>query len=135
MRTHRKLSSVVTGAIVVVGLSGCGGDGPISPSPRTVNSQPTPAPAPITQGPQTVSGVVSEVIDGVTVALEGVNVEDSSRHVSVRTAADGSYNMRDLETYMGNAYLFFSKQGYGSMTRTFTPAGAETRIDIQLARQ
>ena len=83
------------------------------------------------QGTFAVSGVVTEVVGGLVVPLQGVHVEDSTRHVFVRTGADGSYTIRDV--YAGAAYLYFAKDGFGAQTRQFTLAG-DTRVNMQLAR-
>ena len=132
LRSQRKLSSfLAVAAIASVVLSGCGGDGPVSPS-ATVPFIPSP---PTLGGPYTVTGVVSEVVGGVAVPLGDVHVEDSSRHVVVKTGADGSYMLNDVQSYLDTVYLYFAKPGYAAITRSFTPRSAETRLDVQLVRQ
>jgi hypothetical protein len=65
-------------------------------------------------------------------AVEGVHVEDSQRHVSVQTGADGSYTIREVGA--GAAYFYFAKEGFQSQTRQFALT-ADMRLDIQLVRQ
>jgi hypothetical protein len=126
--------SLLAIAVVSFGaLEGCGTDSPSLPSPPVVS--PTPQPSPPTQGPYTVSGVVSEIVAGQTVPLEGAHVEDSERHVSVKTALDGSYTIRDVAvSAFGGAYIYFAKEGYGSQVRQFRLTG-EHRVDVTLVRQ
>jgi hypothetical protein len=64
--------------------------------------------------------------------LEGVHVEDSQRHVSVKTDVDGSYRIENVAP--GGAYFFFGKDGYRSQTRQF-PLTDDTRVDVMLVRQ
>jgi hypothetical protein len=114
-------------------LAGCGADSR-SPSFPTAAS-PTPQPAPPPQGSVTVSGVVSEVVGGQTVPLEGAHVEDSERHVFVKTAADGSYTIADVaRSSFGGAYIYFAKEGYRSQSRQFALTG-DIRLDVILVRQ
>jgi hypothetical protein len=74
-RTVRWLLSAVS----VVAVSACGNDSPSSPYPPLVSPVPSPGPVPQPQGSYTVSGFVSEVVGGATVALHDVHVEDSTR--------------------------------------------------------
>ena len=105
-----------------------------SPSFPTAVS-PTPQPTPQPLGGVTVSGVVSEVVGGQTVPLEGVHVEDSERHVFVRTAADGSYTIAEVaRSSFGGAYIYFAKQGYRSQSRQFALTG-DLRLDVMLVRE
>ena len=105
-----------------------------SPSFPTAVS-PTPQPTPQPPGSVTVSGVVSEVVGGQTVPLEGVHVEDSERHVFVRTAADGSYTITEVaRSSFGGAYIYFAKQGYRSQSRQFALTG-DLRLDVMLVRE
>jgi hypothetical protein len=120
---------VVSGGV----LFGCGDSSfPTGPSPTptvTAPAQPTPV------GPYTVSGVVSEVVDGRMVPLEGAHVEDSQRHVSVKTASDGSYTLTNVvESSLGGAYIYFAKDGFRSQSRQFALTG-DTRLDVTLVRQ
>jgi hypothetical protein len=132
MRTHTALLPGILTAVAIVALSGCGSLNPVSPS---ISGPSVGSPAPGPQGPFTVTGTVTELVDGEPVALEGAHVEDSQRHVVVRTAADGSYIIQDVEPYQGNIYLFFAKEGYQSTTRTFAPSANELRVDILLVRE
>jgi hypothetical protein len=78
---------------------------------------------------------VSEVVGGQTVPLEGAHVEDSERHVFVKTAADGSYTIADVaRSSFGGAYIYFAKEGYRSQSRQFALAG-DLRLDVILVRQ
>ena len=119
----------VCGSVFVV-LSGCGGSGPLpaAPSQQIVPAQPQPIP----QGTFTVSGVVSRAGSAQVVPLEGVHVEDSQRHVFVKTGNDGSYTIRDVGA--GFAYFYFKKDGYRAYVSTFTLTG-DTRLDIQLTQE
>jgi hypothetical protein len=133
MRTHTALFPGILTAVAVVALSGCGSLNPVSPS---ISGTPLESPAPpAPQGVFTVTGVVTELVDGEPVALEGALVEDSQRHFGVRTAADGSYTIQDVESYQGDIYLFFSKEGYHSISRTFAPSANELRVDVLLIRE
>jgi hypothetical protein len=132
MRTYSALSQGILTAVAIAALSGCGSLNPVSPS---VSGSPVASPAPAPQGPFTVTGVVTELVGGEPVALEGAHVEDSQRHFFVLTAGDGSYRIQDVEPYMGQIYLFFVKEGYQSTTRTFVPSGNELRVDILLVRE
>lgn len=121
-------------AIAVAAVSACGSYG--SPAGPSLSPGLTAPPQPsLPQGPFTVSGVISETIDGAAVGVEGVWVEDSSRHEAVYTAADGSYSIANVEAYQGSIYLYVAKSGYQTVTRSFAPTGSETRLDIQLSRQ
>lgn len=128
----------VLAAIAVFAFSGCGDGGPANPVSPSVTSSPAAPPAapqPLPGGiGYTVSGVVSELVGGVAVPLEGVHVDDSQRHVFVTSAADGSYTIRDVETHQGSAYFYFFKEGYGSLTRTFPLTSQDTRLDVQFVR-
>jgi hypothetical protein len=135
MRTPCRTVRGILSAVSVVAVSACGNDSPSSPYPPLVSPVPSPGPVPQPQGSYTVSGFVSEVVGGATVALHDVHVEDSTRHVFVKTAADGSYTIRDVPTYSGSIYLYFAKTGYQSVTRTLPPTETETRVDVQLLRQ
>src|SRR5215208_5908284 len=89
-------------------LSGCGTDGRSLPF-LTAASPTLPPTAQPPRGPVTVAGVVSEVVSGHTVPLEGVHVEDSERHFFVQTGADGSYTIADVAvSSFGGAYIFFA---------------------------
>jgi hypothetical protein len=78
---------------------------------------------------------VSEVVGGQTVPLEGVHVEDSERHVFVKTAADGSYTIADVaRSSFGGGYIYFAKQGYRSQSRQFALTG-DLRLDVMLVRE
>ena len=101
---------------------------------------PTPPPAPaVPAGGFTISGVAFEVVNGVSIPLEGVHVEDSSRHAVVFTAEDGSYTIRgvQLNSFIGGplVYMYFTKDGYGSVVEAFLPASEETRLDVRLLRK
>ena len=112
-------------------LAGCGTDSRSQPLPTA------PSPASQPPGPThfTVSGVVSEVIGGQTVALESAHVEDSERHVSVKTGADGSYTIADVAiTQFGGAYIYFAKAGYRSQSQ-IVPLTGDTRLDVTLVRE
>jgi Carboxypeptidase regulatory-like domain len=98
------------------------------PTPRPT-PQPTPQPPPATTF--TVSGVVTELVDGHTVPIEGAHVEDSQRHFSVKTGPDGSYTIPGVGG--GGAYIYFAKEGFGMQTRQFNLTG-DTRLDITLVR-
>jgi hypothetical protein len=111
-------------------LSGCSDRGPVPvTSPSLVTPGPQPRP---TQGNYTVSGVVSAVAGAVEQPLEGVHVEDSQRHVFVKTGADGSFTIREVQG--GGAYFYFAKEGFRSQTRQFE-LSADTRLDIRLVRE
>ena len=121
-------------ATAFVVLSGCNDSGPLPP---TVIPSPAPSPAPqppqpIPQGTYTVSGVVSAGVGDLARPVEGVHVEDSQRHVFVKTGADGSYTIREVAA--GAAYFYFEKEGFHSQTRQFALTG-DMRLDIQLVRQ
>ncbi len=123
-------------AVVCCGvLAGCGNDSRSLPLPTAASPTPQPTPQPPAPSGFTVSDVVSEVIGGQTMALEGAHVEDSERHVSVKTGADGSYTIRDVAiSAFGGAYIYFAKEGYGSQVRQF-PLTGEHRVDVTLVRQ
>jgi Carboxypeptidase regulatory-like domain len=129
----RDIILLVVGVISCAVLSGCGSDsGPLSPTVDPPIATPAPQPTPAPQGTYTVSGVVSEAADDQTVPLEGVHVEDSERHYSVKTGPDGSYTIPDARA--GNAYFYFVKEGFRSQVQQFILA-SDTRLDIQLVRQ
>jgi hypothetical protein len=133
MECHRNVLAWKLGvcATALVVVSGCGDSGPLAPA--VIPAPPTSsAPQPIAQGTYTVSGVVSVVVGDLSVPVEGVHVEDSQRHVSVKTGADGSYTLRDVGG--GAAYFYFAKEGFGSQTRQFALT-ADMRLDVQLVRQ
>ena len=128
-------------AIVSCGLlSGCdrGADSSSLRLPTGFTPTPTPTPSPPAPPPAssyTVSGVVSEVVDGQTVPLEGAHVEDSERHVSVKTAADGSYTLTEVAiSWNGGAYIYFAKTGFRSQVRQF-PLTGDHRVDVTLIRE
>ena len=130
-------------AISCAVLSGCGSNSSVLSLPTGASSAPQPSPQPTPQPtprptPQptpaityAVSGVVSEVVDGHTVPIEGAHVEDSQRHVFVKTGPDGSYTIPDVGG--GAAYIYFAKEGFGMQTRQFNLSG-DTRLDITLVR-
>jgi Carboxypeptidase regulatory-like domain len=122
-------------AISCAVLSGCGSNSSVLSLPTGASSAPQPAPQPTPQPtPATtyaVSGVVSEVVDGHTVPIVGAHVEDSQRHVFVKTGPDGSYTIPDVGG--GAAYIYFAKEGFGMQTRQFNLSG-DTRLDITLVR-
>ena len=123
-------------AVLCCGVLGGCGDSRSVPLPTAASPTPPP-PAPQPPGPTgfTVSGIVSEVIGGETVPLAGAHVEDSERHVWVKTGADGSYSIRDVAiSAFGGAYIYFAKEGYGSQVRQF-PLTGEHRVDVTLVRQ
>ena len=132
MRTQTALLQRVLTAVAVVALYGCGAVNPVSPS---ISVSPVSSPAPAPQGPFTVTGVVTELVGGDAVALEGAHVEDSQRHFVVLTAGDGSYTIQNAEAYQGLIYLYFAKDGYQSVTRTFAPTANDIRVDILLVRE
>ena len=134
MISRKRVPSIAVIAFAVGALAACGNDGPTTPSSVPAIAA-APAPAPEPEAPSMVAGVVSEVIDGIPVGIEGVLVEDGVRHVSVMTDADGSYQIADVETYSGNAYLTFWKDGYETETRMFALEGSETRVDVELSRE
>ena len=111
-------------------LSGCGTDSrPMLPTAASPTPQPTPA------ATYTVSGVVSEVVGGQTVSIEGAHVEDSQRHVFVTTAADGTYTLREVgESSLGGAYIYVVKDGFRSQSHQFALT-RDTRLDVTLVRQ
>jgi hypothetical protein len=123
-------------------LTGCdqgAGSGSLRlPTAASPQPSPGPNPSPSPQPPSgnyAVSGVVSEVVNGQTVPLEGVHVEDSERHVSVKTAADGSYILTEVAiSWSGGAYIYVAKPGFRSQSRQF-PLLADTRLDITLVRE
>ena len=123
--------------ISCVVLAGCGGDSRPVSTPTAPSPQPTPQPAPQpTPQTATVSGVVSEVIGDKTVPLEGAHVEDSERHFSVKTGADGSYTIKDaVMTQYGGAYIYFAKAGYRSQVRIVPLTGDNIRLDVTLVRE
>ena len=131
----RYVRRLVIGVLCCGVLAGCGTDSRLLPLPTT----PSPAPQSTRQPPGptrfTLSGVVSEVIGGQTVALEGAHVEDSERHVSVKTGADGSYTIADVAiTQFGGAYIYFAKVGYRSQSQ-IVPLTGDIRLDVTLVRE
>jgi len=119
-------------------LLGCESDSsrvlfPTAATPTAATPTPAPIPTPPPQGTYTVSGVVSEVVDGRTIPLERVHVEDSQRHVFVQTAADGAYAVTEIAV-SGGAYMYFAKEGFRSESRRFALTG-DTRLDVTLVRQ
>ena len=130
MRTYTVLLQRILTAVAVVALSGCGSNNPISPSAPLA-----PAPVPAPQGPFTVTGVVTELVDDGAVAVAGAHVEDSQRHFGVLTGDDGSYTIQDVEAFQGTIYLYFAKDGYQPVTRTLVPTASDMRVDIQLVRE
>lgn len=138
--TTRARATCAIGSIAVLTLSGCNGGNFQSPLSPGVNVTPTPPPAPaVPAGGFTISGVAFEVVNGVSIPLEGVHVEDSSRHAVVFTAEDGSYTIRgvQLNSFIGGplVYMYFAKDGYGSVVEAFLPASEETRLDVRLLRK
>lgn len=139
--TTRARAMFAIGSIAVLTLSGCNGGNFQSPLSPAVDVTPTPPPPPPTvpAGGFTISGVVFEVVDGVSIPLEGVHVEDSSRHWSVLTAEDGSYTIRGVELipFVGGpaVSMFFAKNGYASTSVSLLPAGEDTRLDVRLLRK
>lgn len=127
----------LTVAVLCCGLlSACGTDSR-SPTAATppVQPQALPQPTPPPPGGFTVSGVVSEVAGGQTVPLEGVHVEDSERHVFVKSGADGGYTITEVAiSSFGGAYIYFAKAGYTSQVRQF-PLTGNMRVDVVLVRQ
>ena len=110
-------------------LAGCG----TASQPTVSPTQPTsPQPPPSSF---IVSGVVSHAVGTETVPLGGAHVEDSERHVWVKTGADGSYTIRDVAiSAFGGAYIYFAKEGYRSDVRQF-PLTGEHRVDVTLVRE
>jgi integrase-like protein len=118
--------------------AGCGTESRSLPLPTSASPtlQVIPPPGPQPTGPFIVSGIVSEVVDGQTVPLEGVHVEDSERHVSVKTGADGSYAIADVAlTQFGGAHIYFAKNGYRSQVRIVPLTTNEIRVDMTLGRE
>ena len=116
-------------------LLACGSDSARPLLPTGATPTPTPAPTPPPQGSYTVSGVVSEVVDGRMVPIEGAHVEDSERHVWVQTAADGTYTLGEVVvSSLGGAYIYVAKQGFRSQSHQFALTG-DTRLDVTLVRQ
>jgi hypothetical protein len=111
------------------------GQGPIMPTPIStgiLTSGPVPT-QPVPQGAVfTVSGVVTEVAAGRSVPLQDVRVEDSYRHVWVKTGEDGSYTISDVSA--GYGYMYFAKDGYKSYVQEFTLTG-DIRLDVELVRR
>jgi hypothetical protein len=113
-------------------LSGCGTQNgarfPTAASPTPPPSVPTPASI-------TVSGLVTEVVGGQAVPLIGAHVEDSQRHVFVRTGDDGSYSLTGVVmSSFGGAYVYYAKEGYRPQVREF-PLVGDTRVDVTLVRE
>ena len=133
MHTYRIARNLIVCGSVFV-LSGCGGSGPLpaAPSKPIVPFQPPLIP----QGTYTVSGVVSALAGGLAEPLAGVHVEDSERHVFVNTGPDGSYTIADVvnSPSLGQAYIFFQKNGYRAQSRQFLLTG-DTRLDVTLVRE
>lgn len=122
------------GAMCCGVLAGCGTDS--GPLPTPTAASPTPQPNPAAQRTFTISGVVSELVGDQMVPVEGAHVEDSERHVSVKTGRDGSYTIADVANSpsLGNAYIYFAKAGYRSQTRQFLIT-SDTRLDMTLVRE
>ena len=134
---RRYIRQLGLAAVCCALLAGCGSDSRPSPTAPPPTPQPSPQPTPQPPGPTgfTVSGVVSDVIGGQTVPLAAAHVEDSERHVFVKTGVDGSYTIRDVAiSAFGGAYIYFAKEGYGSQVRQF-PLTGEHRLDVTLVRQ
>jgi hypothetical protein len=114
-------------------LAGCGTGSGAPPTPTAASPIPQPN---TTQRTFTVSGVVSELVGGQTVPLAGAHVEDSERHVSVKTGRDGSYTLADVANSpsLGNAYIYFAKEGYRSQSRQFLLT-SDSRVDVTLVRE
>jgi len=119
-------------------LAGCGTSSVPSPTPPSSLPSPTSALQPSLSFDRTytVSGVVSELVGGQTVPLEGAHVEDSERHVSVKTSRDGSYTIADVPNSrsIGSAYIYFAKAGYLSQSRQ-PLLTSDTRLDVTLVRE
>ena len=133
---QRDMRRLTVAVICCALLAACGVDSR-SPTAATppVQPQALPQPTPPPPGGFTVSGVVSEVISGQTVPLEGVHVEDSERHVFVNSGADGSYTITEVAvSYLGGASIYFAKAGYTSQVRRI-PLTANMRVDVVLVRQ
>ena len=136
----RRIVTLGVCVIFCAGLLACGPDSyrrPPLPTGATPNPtpSPTPNPTPPPQGPFTVSGVVSEVVDGRILPLEGAHVEDSERHVFVKTAADGSYTLTEVAiSSYGGAYIYFAKPGFRSQSQQF-PLTGDKRLDVTLVRE
>ena len=69
------------------------------------------------------------------IPIEGVPVEDSNTHDSVRTDAQGVYRLERIEN--GAAYLYAAKQGYKTVSSypTPIPVDGERRYDFQMVRE
>jgi hypothetical protein len=79
---------------------------------------------------------VTELVGGQTMPLEGAHVEDSERHVFVKSRADGSYAISDVAlTQFGGAYIYFAKEGYRSQVRIVPLTAADIRVDVTLVRE
>ena len=117
-------------------LGACSADSR-SPTAATspVQTRALPPPTDPPPGGFTVSGIVSEIVGGQTVPLEGVHVEDSERHVFVKSGADGGFTITEVAvSSFGGAYIYFAKPGYTSQVRQF-PLTGNTRVDVVLVRQ
>jgi hypothetical protein len=121
-------------AVCSVVLAGCGTDSGSLPTPTATS--PTPQPNPPTQRTFIVSGVVSELVGSQMVPLEGAHVEDSERHVFVKTGRDGSYTIADVANSpsLGQASIYFAKEGYRWQARQFLLT-SDTRLDLTLVRE
>lgn len=120
-------------------LAACGSDFRPLPSltaPSTSSPGSAPQPPPRGSLSYTISGFVTEAVGGQTMPLGDAHVEDSERHVFVKSRADGSYTISDVAlTQFGGAYIYFAKQGYRSQVRIVPLTAAETRVDVTLERE
>lgn len=115
-------------------LAGCGSDTGALATPTGPPSTPQPTPQPPVNF--VIAGVVTELVAGQTVPLEGAHVEDSERHYAVKTGADGSYRIPDVAlSYAGGGYIYFAKEGYRSQVRIVPLVGTDARVDVTLVRQ
>ena len=133
MRRFIRRLGVLVGCAI---LAGCVTQS--SPAPPPTDPAPAPSPQPTQPVTYTVRGVVSEVVNDLTVPLEGAHVEDSERHVWVNTRADGSYTMPDavFVPREGGAHIYFAKPGYKSQVHIVSPPNAlEARVDVTLVRE
>lgn len=115
-------------------LAACGHSGrtPVTPSPLSAGTLTPGATQPSPQGAVfTVSGVVTEIAGGHSVALQDVHVEDSYRHAWVKTGNNGSYAISGVSA--GHGYIVFMKDGYKSYVQEFTLT-SDSRLDVVLVK-
>ena len=116
-------ASVLAVAVMSVGC----GHSPTTPIPPY--QPPTPTPTPTLN--YTISGAVTELVDGEPVPVEGVVVREYSTNQSVVTDAKGVYAIAGIK--VTHSSIVATKEGYGTFATTFTGT-IDTKLDVRIVR-